>query len=85
MTTRITMYGARWCGDCRRSKALLDTYDVDYEWVDLEAEPDRIGEVTRRNDGRRIIPTIVFEDGTHLAEPTDAELARRLGIELPTG
>ena len=30
------MYGAAWCGDCRRSKALLDGRGVDYEYVDLE-------------------------------------------------
>ncbi|MDF2574696.1 MAG: NrdH-redoxin, partial [Agromyces sp.] len=35
---RITMYGADWCGDCRRSKALLDRRGVDYDYIDLERE-----------------------------------------------
>ncbi|MCB1282471.1 MAG: hypothetical protein KDB18_13195, partial [Salinibacterium sp.] len=40
MATTITMYGADWCSDCRRSKKLLDEMDVDYEYVDLLADPD---------------------------------------------
>ena len=32
------------------------------------------------NDGKQIIPTIVFEDGSILVEPSNAELARKLDI-----
>ena len=39
------MLGADWCPDCRRSKALLDRLGVAYEYVDLEADPDRYAEV----------------------------------------
>ena len=37
---RLTMFGAEWCRDCRRSKALLEKLGVDYDYVDLEAEED---------------------------------------------
>ncbi len=74
----IVMYGAEWCADCRRSKRLLDERSVEYTYVDLEQETQAIDEVLQRNDGRRIIPTIVFPDGTHLAEPTADELAAKL-------
>ncbi len=77
-TPDLTVYGAQWCGDCRRSKRLLDDRNVSYRWVDLESEPDATAAVLERNDGRRIIPTIVFPDGTHLAEPSDDELSSKL-------
>ena len=32
------------------------------------------------NNGKQIIPTIVFDDGSILVEPTNAELAAKLGI-----
>ena len=32
------------------------------------------------NDGKQIIPTIVFQDDSILVEPTNAELAAKLGI-----
>jgi len=78
--TPLLVYGASWCPDCRRAKQFLNTHRVPYEWVDLEAEPDRVAEVEARNDGKRIIPTIVFPDGSHLAEPSNDELADRIGL-----
>lgn len=74
----ITVYGADWCGDCLRSKALLERHAVPYVWVDLVAEPEHEAEVLRRNDGRQSIPVIVFPDGSHLTEPSDPELAAAL-------
>lgn len=80
MTERIVMYGADWCGDCRRSKAFLSANDVAFTYVDLEERPDEIDIVTSFNDGMRSIPVIVFPDGTHLTEPTNDELGAKLGI-----
>jgi mycoredoxin len=74
---RITMYGAEWCGDCRRSKALLDGRGVDYEYVDLEVEFDGAARA-KAISGRTNIPVVVFPDGTHFTEPTDAELGAKL-------
>ncbi|MDQ0893605.1 glutaredoxin family protein [Agromyces ramosus] len=74
---RITMYGAAWCSDCRRSKALLDRRDIDYDYVDLEAVIDG-ADRAKAISGRTQIPVVVFPDGTHFTEPTDAELAAKL-------
>lgn len=74
----VTVYGADWCGDCRRSKRLLNRHGVDHEWIDLVAQPERTGEVLRRNNGMQSIPVIVFADGTHLTEPSDTELTTKL-------
>ena len=77
----ITVYGALWCPDCRRSKQFLAEHRIPYRWVDIEQEPAAQDTVRRLNDGRQIIPTIVFDDGGPvLAEPSNAELAARLGI-----
>ena len=77
----LTVYGALWCPDCRRSKQFLAEHRIPYRWIDIEQEPDAQETVRRLNDGRQIIPTIVFDDGGPiLAEPSNAELAARLGI-----
>ncbi|GAA1758356.1 glutaredoxin family protein [Agromyces humatus] len=78
---RITMYGAEWCVDCRRSKALLDREGVDYDYVDLEVVIDG-ADRAKAISGRTQIPVVVFPDGTHFTEPTDAELSAKLGEEL---
>ncbi len=76
----ITVYGASWCPDCRRAKQFLASHRIPYEWIDLEEFPEKTAEVEARNDGKRIIPTIVFPDGTFLAEPSNDELADRIGL-----
>ncbi len=72
------MYGAEWCGDCRRSKRFLDSNNVAYEYVDVEADATASDKVMEINGGQRSIPVIIFEDGTHLTEPSDAALKSKL-------
>ncbi len=76
----IVLYGAEWCPDCRRSKAFLRDQRIEYTYVDLETQPDEVATVLEYNDGKQIIPTIVFPDGSHLAEPSNEELAEKLGL-----
>ncbi len=77
----ITVYGAYWCPDCRRSKQFLGEHQIPYEWVDIEQDQAAERFVIERNQGKRIIPTIVFADGSLLVEPTNAELAAKLGLK----
>ncbi len=76
----LIVYGASWCPDCRRAKQFLSSHRTEFEWIDLEEFPDRAVEVEQRNQGKRIIPTIVFSDDSFLAEPTNDELADRIGL-----
>jgi glutaredoxin-like protein len=77
MSERITMYGAEWCGDCRRSKKLLDELGVDYEYIDLEADV-AAADKARAISGRTNIPVIVFPDDTHVVEPSNDELREKV-------
>jgi thioredoxin reductase (NADPH) len=77
----ITVYGAHWCPDCRQSKMFLGEHQIPYNWVDIEDDPDAERLVMEKNGGKRIIPTIVFSDGSFLTEPTNAELAAKLGLK----
>jgi thioredoxin reductase (NADPH) len=78
---QIAIYGAYWCPDCKRSKQFLGEFQIPYHWVDIEQ--DQAGEqyVLAKNKGQRIIPTIEFADGSILVEPTNAELAAKLGLK----
>jgi glutaredoxin-like protein len=75
---KLTVYGASWCPDVKRSRALLDREGVEYSYVDVEADADAEQRVRALQDGERRIPTIVWEDGAFLVEPSDAELSSRL-------
>lgn len=75
------MYSADWCGDCRRSKRVLDNLKVDYRLIDVEADSAASAKVIEINGGYRSIPVLVFQDGTHLTEPSDKALRQKL-LEL---
>jgi thioredoxin reductase (NADPH) len=77
----IKVYGASWCPDCRRAKRFLGDQRISFEWHDIEVDPDGVRTVQERNDGNNIIPTIVFPDGSHLSEPSNEELAEKIGLE----
>jgi glutaredoxin-like protein len=72
------MYSADWCGDCRRSKRLLDSLNVEYNLIDVEADASASDKVIEINGGQRSIPVIVFPDGSHLTEPSDNDLKAKL-------
>ncbi|GIT81374.1 NrdH-redoxin [Leifsonia sp. LS1] len=74
---KLTMFGADWCRDCIRSKALLDRLGADYEYIDLVARPEE-AERAQAISGRTNIPVVVFPDGRHFVEPTDPELEAAL-------
>ena len=78
MSASITMYSADWCGDCVRSKRLLDSLEVSYELIDVESVPGASEKVIEINGGKRSIPVILFPDGTHLTEPSDIDLKAKL-------
>ncbi len=74
----ITMYGADWCGDCRRSKRLLEELDVQVTHIDVVADESAAAKVIEINGGAQSIPGLVFSDGTHLTEPSDNDLKAKL-------
>jgi glutaredoxin-like protein len=77
----VIVYGTDWCGDCYRTRRFLDRNQILYEWIDADADPRASAIVRRLNNGRRTVPTLVFPDGSVMAEPSNLELARKLGIE----
>ena len=77
---KITVYGAPWCPDCKQSKQFLAEQRIRFNWVDIDEDEEGRKRVQELNDGKQIIPTIIFEDGSILVEPSNAELAAKLGI-----
>ncbi|MGC8489353.1 MAG: glutaredoxin domain-containing protein [Clostridia bacterium] len=78
----ITVYGTSWCPDCHRSKAVLGSYGIGFEWIDIDEDKAGLDFVQSIQNGGRTIPMIVFSDGSYLFEPSDEELANKLGFTL---
>ncbi|MFL2644888.1 MAG: glutaredoxin domain-containing protein [Dehalococcoidia bacterium] len=77
----IKMYGTTWCGDCKRAKAFFEKHNIEYDWFDTDENEDFENYVKSLNNGNRIVPTILFEDGSMLVEPSDDDLAKKLLVE----
>ena len=76
----IIMYSTTWCAGCRRTKRFLDELGVPYVWIDIGEDAEAAREGTRINGGMRSVPTLVFADGSVLVEPSNKELAKKLGL-----
>lgn len=75
----VTVYGADWCRDCRRTKAQLEGLGVDFTYVDLVEHPEAATEAYRIS-GRTQIPVVVYPDGSHQVEPSNLEVAATLHL-----
>ena len=80
MPSSITVYVTAWCGDCRRAMAFLEAHHIAYASVDIEKNAAAMALVKKLNHGNRSVPTIVFPDGSTLVEPSNAQLAQKLGV-----
>jgi mycoredoxin len=77
--TKIKFYGTSWCPTSRRAKKLLIQKGVDFEWINIDEDKAGREYVIEVNNGYRSVPTIVFPDGEILVEPSNSELAKKLG------
>jgi mycoredoxin len=79
---KLLVYATTWCTQSRNTRAFLDLHQVDYEFIDIDQ--DKAGEafVLKTNSGYRSVPTLLFPDGTTLTEPSQSELASKLGFVI---
>lgn len=75
---KITVYGTKFCGDCYRAVNYLRAHNIPFHWIDIDQDQSAEQYVLEVNQGTRSVPTIKFEDGTVLVEPTSAEMAHKL-------
>src|SRR6266702_627705 len=79
--TNIKVYGTYWCSDCKRTKKFLGEQRIHYDFINIEEDLEGQAFVQKLQNGSMTIPTIVFDDGSVLIEPSNAEVAAKLGLE----
>jgi mycoredoxin len=75
----LTMYTTTWCAFCRRLKSQLAAEGIEMTEINIEEDPAAADFVMSVNGGFQTVPTVVFEDGTALTNPSAAEVKKRLG------
>jgi thioredoxin reductase (NADPH) len=77
----ILVYSTVWCSDCKRAKKFFGEQRIPYINIDIENDPPAMAYVEQVNQGKRIVPTIVFPDGEIMVEPSNGQLAAKLGLQ----
>ena len=78
MSPEVTIYSTIWCGYCRRLKGQLDGAGIGYVEVDIENDAAATELVMSVNGGNQTVPTVVFADGSALANPSLAQVQDQL-------
>ncbi|TXL61975.1 mycoredoxin [Aeromicrobium terrae] len=78
MTAQFTLYSTPWCGYCHRLKGQLQREGIDFVEVDIERDEAAAITVMNINQGNQTVPTLVFEDGTALTNPSVAQVKAQL-------
>ena len=73
----VEFYGAAWCVDCVRARALLEHYGVDFTYHDVDASDEDKAKAIELS-GRPNIPVLLFPDGSVLTEPSNKLLNNKL-------
>jgi mycoredoxin len=74
----LTMYSTPWCGYCHRLKSQLDREGIGYLVIDIEQDLAAAEYVMSVNGGNQTVPTVRFEDGTALTNPSIKQVKERL-------
>lgn len=75
---RLLVYSSAWCPDCRRAKRVLEEAETRFEEVDIDQDPQAEAMVLERSGGRRVVPTLRFDDRLWAFNPDPPTLRRLL-------
>jgi mycoredoxin len=78
--TQLTMYSTQWCGYCQRLKAQLGREGSTFTEIDIEHDPESAALVEKVNGGNRTVPTVVYQDGTAVTNPSLGQVKEKLGL-----
>ena len=74
---KLDFYTTDWCGDCIRSKALLKKLNIVFNEINVDTNLEANEYIKSLQVNQRRIPTIVFDDGSFLVEPSDIDLENK--------
>ena len=83
-THHVKIFTLSTCGWCKKTKALLKSLDVEYEYVDVDTltgnDYTEASEEIKNFNPHRTYPTIIIDHGKHVIRGfNDDEIKKRLG------
>ena len=75
---QIKMYTTTWCSYCKNLKRQLDKAEIAYDEINVEEDAAAAERVESCNGGNRTVPTVEFDDGSALTNPSLNEVKAKL-------
>jgi thioredoxin reductase (NADPH) len=86
-TDGVRVLGHRWSADSHRVRDFLTRNQIPHRWLDVEHEEGRLLLAVAGLETTDRLPVLLFPDGSTLVDPTNADIAERVGLrtraELP--
>ncbi len=76
----FVLYTTTTCGPCIRLKQRLDEMGSSYGEVNVEDDAEASRWVMSVNQGDRVVPTLLFRDGSWLTNPSAQQVADHLAL-----
>lgn len=75
----VLVFATSWCPFCQRLRRDLTQARIDFAEIDVDQDEAAAAYVESVNGGDRVVPTVLFPDGTTLTNPLAAAVQARLG------
>ena len=86
----IRVIGNRWSPKSHQIKEFLGRNQIPYQWLDIDTNEEAsylFARVSSNSNSTRQLPLVLFPDGEQLTEPSNAQIAEKIGLktraELP--
>lgn len=81
----IRVVGHRWSPVAHQIKDFLARNQVPYRWMDIETDEEARRLIESAGPEGDKLPLVLFPDGSQLAQPTNAQLAEKVGLHMRAG
>ncbi len=78
----VRVIGHRWSPLSHQVKDFLSRNLTPYQWLDVETNKDVQGLIKHVGLDVSRLPLLLFADGTSLVQPTNAEIAEKIGLKM---
>lgn len=78
----LRVIGARFSPEAHKIRDFLARNCVPFEWLDVDRDPEArrlLGDTDAKSSA---LPIVVFPDGTKLTQPTNTEIAQKIGLTV---
>lgn len=81
----LRVIGNRWSPHSHQAKDFLARNQVPYQWLDIELSEEAQSLAKYANCDRMSLPLVLFADGSNLLQPTNIQIAEKIGLQTQAG